>query len=193
MMADAFTLYGPQYPLDIHGVRCAPIGCCVRCGRVGTREVLNVHDCSGPFVVETAERPEPYVPRPPKPSDGAQLRPLSPKLESLWGSRKPRSLIEEIWHARKPTQPNQPRPPSSEYANPTPTSARLTGILRTVADTPKGNRQAIGYWAAGKLLEAGYGTAAWDALEHAMRATGASEHDIRTALRERPGHGRVPS
>jgi hypothetical protein len=80
---------------------------------------------------------------------------------------------------------------SSEYDNPGPTSAKLAGILRVVANMPEGNRQGIGFWAAGKLLEAGYGPAAWDALEDAMRAAGADDHDVRTALRERPGHGRV--
>jgi hypothetical protein len=74
------------------------------------------------------------------------------------------------------------------------TSARLAGILRKVATTPEGNRQTIGFtWAANVLKDAGYGPAAWDAVADAMRDAGATEHDIRTALRERPGRERVPS
>jgi hypothetical protein len=80
---------------------------------------------------------------------------------------------------------------SSEYVQPAPTTAKLAGILRKVAETGEGNRQTIGYWAANRLLEACYGPAAWDALEEALRSTGASEHDVQTALRERPGSGRV--
>jgi len=69
---------------------------------------------------------------------------------------------------------------------------RLAGICRKVASTPEGNRQTIGFtWAANVLKEAGYGPAAWDAVAGAMRAAGASEHDIRTALRERPDRKRV--
>jgi hypothetical protein len=72
------------------------------------------------------------------------------------------------------------------------TSARLAGILRKVASTPEGSRQTIGFtWAARILKEAGYPAEAWDAVEGAMRAAGASEHDVRTALRERPGRERV--
>jgi hypothetical protein len=73
-----------------------------------------------------------------------------------------------------------------------PTAVRLAGILREVASTPEGNRQTIGFtWAARILKEAGYPAEAWDAVEGAMRAAGASDHDIRTALRERPGRTRV--
>jgi hypothetical protein len=73
-----------------------------------------------------------------------------------------------------------------------PTSGRLAGICRKVASTPPGNRQTIGFiWAAQILKEAGYGPAAWDAVADAMRDAGASEHDIRTALRERPRGERV--
>jgi Bifunctional DNA primase/polymerase, N-terminal len=77
-----------------------------------------------------------------------------------------------------------------------PTAGKLAGILNKVATMPEGGdgkckgRQTIGFWAAGKLLEANYPPAAWDAVEDAMRFSGASEHDIRTALRERPD-GRV--
>jgi hypothetical protein len=77
-----------------------------------------------------------------------------------------------------------------------PTIGKLAGILNKVATMPEGGdgqcqgRQTIGFWAAAKLLEANYPPAAWDAVEDAMRFSGASEHDIRTALRQRPD-GRV--
>jgi hypothetical protein len=77
-----------------------------------------------------------------------------------------------------------------------PTVGKLAGILNKVASMPEGGdgfckgRQTIGFWAAAKLLEANYPPAAWDAVEDAMRFSGATEHDIRTALRERPD-GRV--
>jgi hypothetical protein len=71
-------------------------------------------------------------------------------------------------------------------------AARLAGICRKVASTPEGNRQTIGFtWAARILKEAGYPPEAWDAVEGAMRAAGASDHDVRTALRERPDRARV--
>jgi hypothetical protein len=74
------------------------------------------------------------------------------------------------------------------------TSGRLAAICRKVASTPPGNRQTIGFtWAAQILKEADYGPAAWDAVADAMREAGASEHDVRTALRERPGGELVPS
>jgi Bifunctional DNA primase/polymerase, N-terminal len=73
-----------------------------------------------------------------------------------------------------------------------PTAGRLAGICRKVASTPPGKRQTIGFtWAARILKEAGYGLAAWDAVADAMRDAGASEHDIRTALREAPAGSRV--
>jgi Bifunctional DNA primase/polymerase, N-terminal len=72
------------------------------------------------------------------------------------------------------------------------TSGRLAAICRKVAATPPGTRQTIGFtWAAKVLKEAGYGPAAWDAVADAMRDAGATEHDVRTALRERPGGERV--
>jgi hypothetical protein len=75
-----------------------------------------------------------------------------------------------------------------------PTPKRLASICRKVAATPPGNRQTIAFiWAANILKEASYGPAAWDAVADAMRDAGASEHDVRTALRERPGRERVPS
>jgi hypothetical protein len=76
--------------------------------------------------------------------------------------------------------------------NNAPTGKRLAAICRKVAATPPGNRQAIAFtWAANVLKEAGYGPGAWDAVAEAMRESGATEHDIRTALRERPDRGRV--
>jgi hypothetical protein len=74
------------------------------------------------------------------------------------------------------------------------TSGRLAAICRKVAATPPGNRQTIAFtWAAQILREAGYGPAAWEAVADAMREAGATQHDVRTALRERPGGERVPS
>jgi hypothetical protein len=73
-----------------------------------------------------------------------------------------------------------------------PTGKRLAAICRKVASTPPGNRQTIAFtWAANVLKEAGYGPAAWDAVADAMREAGATPHDIRTALRERPDRERV--
>ena len=73
-----------------------------------------------------------------------------------------------------------------------PTGKKLAAICRKVASTPEGNRQTIAFtWAANILKEAGYGPAAWDAVAEAMRESGATEHDIRTALRERPGREHV--
>jgi hypothetical protein len=82
---------------------------------------------------------------------------------------------------------------NGQNKNGKPTSKALAGILRTVANMPEGNRQKIGWWVANRLKENGHPDFAWDALEEAMRYNGASEHDISTALRERPGRGRVPS
>jgi hypothetical protein len=66
--------------------------------------------------------------------------------------------------------------------------------LPKVASTPPGNRQTIAFtWAARILKEAGYGRDAWDALEQALRSAGGNDHDVRTALRERPGRERVHS
>jgi hypothetical protein len=74
----------------------------------------------------------------------------------------------------------------------TPTTKRLAAVCRKVAETPPGNRQTIAFtWAANILKEAAYGPAAWDAVAEAMREAGASEHDVRTALRERPDRQRV--
>jgi hypothetical protein len=73
-----------------------------------------------------------------------------------------------------------------------PTSSRLRAICKKVAETPKGNRQTIGFeWAANILKADGFPPAAWDLVAEAMRDAGATEHDIRTALRERPGRERV--
>jgi hypothetical protein len=75
------------------------------------------------------------------------------------------------------------RSPSSK-----PSSDRLRAICKKVAETPEGNRQIIGYqWAANILKTDGFPPAAWDLVAEAMRESGATEHDIRTALRERPG------
>jgi hypothetical protein len=75
-----------------------------------------------------------------------------------------------------------------------PTTKRLAAVCRKVAETPPGNRQTIAFtWAANILKEARYGPAAWDAVADAMRDAGATVHDVRTALRERPGRERVPS
>jgi hypothetical protein len=73
-----------------------------------------------------------------------------------------------------------------------PTSARLRAICKRVAETPEGNRQTIGFqWAANILKTDGFPAAAWDLVEDAMRESGATQHDIDTALRERPGGERV--
>jgi hypothetical protein len=72
-----------------------------------------------------------------------------------------------------------------------PATKALAGLLRKVGETGEGNRQSIGFWAAGKLLERGYGLNAWDALEEVLASTGASKHDLETALRERPGGMKV--
>jgi hypothetical protein len=73
-----------------------------------------------------------------------------------------------------------------------PTGKRLAAICRKVAETPEGNRQTIAFtWAANVLKEARYGPRAWDAVADAMREAGATAHDIRTALRERPDRERV--
>jgi hypothetical protein len=73
-----------------------------------------------------------------------------------------------------------------------PTSGRLRAICKKVAETPEGNRQTIGFeWAANILKTDGFPPAAWDLVEEAMRQAGATDHDIRTALRERPGRERV--
>jgi len=73
-----------------------------------------------------------------------------------------------------------------------PTSGRLRAICKKVAETPEGNRQIIGFqWAANILKTDGFPPAAWDLVAEAMRDAGATEHDIRTALRERPGRERV--
>jgi len=73
-----------------------------------------------------------------------------------------------------------------------PTSTRLRAICKRVAETPEGNRQTIGYqWAANILKTDGFPAQAWDLVEDAMREAGATQHDIDTALRERPGGERV--
>jgi hypothetical protein len=73
-----------------------------------------------------------------------------------------------------------------------PTGKRLAALCRKVASTPPGNRQTIAFqFAANVLKEAGYGPAAWDLVEQAMRDAGASDRDVETALRERPGRERV--
>jgi hypothetical protein len=80
-----------------------------------------------------------------------------------------------------------------------PSSKALAGILNKVATMPEGGdgfckgRQTIGRWAANILRENNYPLAAWDAVEDAMRISGATSHDIRTALRDRPDRkfGRV--
>jgi hypothetical protein len=77
-----------------------------------------------------------------------------------------------------------------ESPNGKPSANALAGILRKMATEKGGNRQSLGYWAAGVLLDNGYPPEAWDALERAMRYSGASNHDVRTALRDRPD-GRV--
>jgi hypothetical protein len=67
-------------------------------------------------------------------------------------------------------------------------SRSLAGILRKVGEQgpDSHNRQSIGFWAAGKLLNGNYPLQAWDAVEGVLRANGATNHDVRTALRERP-------
>jgi hypothetical protein len=86
--------------------------------------------------------------------------------------------------------PRTVRPSSS--ASSKPTSGRLRAICKKVAETPEGNRQIIGFeWAANILKTDGFPPAAWDLVAEAMRDAGATEHDIRTALRERPGRERV--
>jgi Bifunctional DNA primase/polymerase, N-terminal len=73
-----------------------------------------------------------------------------------------------------------------------PTSSRLRAICKRVAETPEGNRQTIGFqWAANILKKDGFPAQAWDLVEDAMREAGATQHDINTALRERPGGERV--
>jgi hypothetical protein len=62
----------------------------------------------------------------------------------------------------------------------------LASILRMVANETEGNRQKLGYWAANRLLESSCPPGAWDLLEEALRRSGADEHDVRTALRDRP-------
>jgi hypothetical protein len=94
--------------------------------------------------------------------------------------------------AAQPEQVTKPEP-TSACAQPAPSTSKLAGILRKVAETGEDNRQTTGYGAANRLREAGYGPAAWDALEDALRSTGASEHDVRTALRDRPGRERAHS
>jgi Bifunctional DNA primase/polymerase, N-terminal len=73
-----------------------------------------------------------------------------------------------------------------------PTGNRLRAICQKVAETPKGNRQTIAFqWAAQILRDDKFGPEAWDLVEEAMRKAGASDHDVKTALRERPGGGKV--
>lgn len=73
-----------------------------------------------------------------------------------------------------------------------PSTKALAGILRKVGECGPDShkRQTIGFWAAGALLKGNYAPEAWDAIEGVLRANGATNHDVRTALRERPD-GRV--
>jgi hypothetical protein len=79
----------------------------------------------------------------------------------------------------------QPTAVSGDYK---PSSKALAGILRKVGENGEGshNRQNIGFWAAGKLLAGNYPLEAWDAVEGVLRTNRATNHDVRTALRERP-------
>jgi hypothetical protein len=60
------------------------------------------------------------------------------------------------------------------------------GMISKVAKEPEGNRQSIGFYAANRLLEEGAPIEAWDDLERAMIANGATKHDIERALRDIP-------
>jgi Bifunctional DNA primase/polymerase, N-terminal len=75
---------------------------------------------------------------------------------------------------------------SAFMSSPRPTGGKLAGIIRKVSQEKEGNRQNIAFWAANRLLEGNYPADAWQELERALRATGASEHDVGTALRDRP-------
>jgi hypothetical protein len=90
------------------------------------------------------------------------------------------------------SEDTKPRSKAGSDPNGKPSRHALARILRKIANEKEGNRQSLGYWAAGVLLKNGYPRQAWDALEQAMRHSGASDHDVRTALRARPG-GRVMS
>jgi hypothetical protein len=112
-----------------------------------------------------------------------------------WKQDAPASVLPpEVAALLVPIEPQRTAFTSSksDSMHGSPTSARLAGILRKVASTPEGNRQTIGFqWAAQILKADNFPPDAWDAVEGAMRAAGASDHDVRTALRERPGRVRV--
>jgi hypothetical protein len=86
---------------------------------------------------------------------------------------------------------NPPKPPAPKLnlgrKTSTKTSAKaLGGLLDKVANEQEGNRQSVGFWAAKVLAENSYPITAWDLLEEAMHANGATPHDIKTALRDCP-------
>jgi Bifunctional DNA primase/polymerase, N-terminal len=88
---------------------------------------------------------------------------------------------------KPPTRKTAARTPSNK-----PTSGRLRAICKRVAETPEGNRQIIGFqWAAQILKADGFPAEAWDLIADAMAESGATQHDINTALREHPGGQRV--
>jgi hypothetical protein len=60
------------------------------------------------------------------------------------------------------------------------------GMIAKVAAEPQGNRQPLGFYAANRLVEENAPIEAWDELEKAMIANGATKHDIETALRYCP-------
>jgi hypothetical protein len=116
-----------------------------------------------------------------------------PDLVALKGGDETGAQFKQ-WVIEKPKEAQSSGPPTAPgYGSPSgkPSSkAALAGLLRKVANEKEGNRQSIGRWAANRLLENGYPPGAWDALEQAMRHSGADNHDVRTALRDRPD-GRV--
>jgi hypothetical protein len=63
---------------------------------------------------------------------------------------------------------------------------KYKGMAAKLAAEPEGNRQPLGFWAANRLKEEGAPLEAWNELEQAMIANGATKHDIETALRYCP-------
>jgi hypothetical protein len=146
--------------------------CCVLCGQVGIDLPLD-HGCQ-PNIDVQAHRAE-------RAADADRY-----DWEAAWTRPNVREIKPPTEWIDHQTGEVLPQPPPKVMA------ARLAGICRTVAATREGKRQTIGYtWAARILKENNYPAAAWDAVEHAMYEAGASDHDVRTALRERPGRGRV--
>jgi hypothetical protein len=76
--------------------------------------------------------------------------------------------------------------PKFVWTGTTSSKSKHKGMVAKVAAEPEGNRQPLGFWAANRLVEENAPIEAWDELEQAMLANGATRHDIVTALRYCP-------